>query len=87
VDLHDSRPPSGCEPITDDDATIARFLEDVSVPTLLMSLVHLSGDAAVLDDLPAPVGNYLNEVQGFMSDEDRATVRACALQLIAEYRD
>ncbi len=87
MDLRSSRPPSGSEPITDDDDAIARFLEDVSVPTLLMSLVHLSGDAGVLDELPAPVGNYLNEVQGFMSDEDRATVRARAVGLIAAYRD
>ena len=27
-------------PITDDDATIAAALEDLSIPTLLMSMVH-----------------------------------------------
>jgi 4-hydroxyacetophenone monooxygenase len=75
------------ETITDDDATIARALADVSVPTLLMSLVHLTGDAEILDELPVPAGIYLNEVQGFMSPEDQETVRARALELIAAYRD
>jgi 4-hydroxyacetophenone monooxygenase len=65
-------------PIVDDDATIAAALEDVSVPTLLLSLVHITGDPSILDDLPGPAGIYLNEVQGFMAPEDQATVRARA---------
>ncbi len=75
------------EPIVDDDDAIAAALEEVSVPTLLLSLVHLTGDPSILDQLPAPAGIYLNEVQGFMSPEDQATVRARALQEIAAYRD
>ncbi|WP_426570889.1 flavin-containing monooxygenase [Aquihabitans sp. McL0605] len=74
-------------PITDDDATIAAALEDVSVPTLLVSLVHLTGDASILDGPHRPVGNYLNEVQGFMSPEDQASARAFALDKIIEFRD
>ena len=35
-------------PITDDDATIAAALEDVSVPALLMSMVHMTGDPRYL---------------------------------------
>ena len=31
-------------PIGDDDAVIAAALEDVSIPTLLLSLVHMTGD-------------------------------------------
>jgi 4-hydroxyacetophenone monooxygenase len=34
--------------ITDDDATIAAALEDVSVPALMMSMVHMTGDTSVL---------------------------------------
>ncbi len=30
--------------MTDDDAVIASALEDLSVPTLMLSLVHLTGD-------------------------------------------
>ncbi len=40
--------PAG-EPISDDDATIARALEEASVPCLLMAMIHMSGDATLLD--------------------------------------
>jgi 4-hydroxyacetophenone monooxygenase len=74
-------------PITDDDATIAAMLEDVSVPTLLASLVHLTGDPSVIRGPLRPAGIYLNEVQGFMSPEDQVAARAFALEKIIEYRD
>ncbi|MFN8018711.1 MAG: NAD(P)/FAD-dependent oxidoreductase [Acidimicrobiales bacterium] len=74
-------------PITDDDATIAAMLEDLSVPTLLASLVHLTGDASILRGDLRPAGIYLNEVQGFMSPEDQAAARALALEHIAAFRD
>ena len=35
-------------PITDDDATIAAALEDVSIPTLMLSLVHMTGDPSLI---------------------------------------
>jgi 4-hydroxyacetophenone monooxygenase len=74
-------------PFTDDDATIARHLEDLSVPTLLLSMVHMTGDASILRRPLRPLGVWLNEVQGYMSAEDQAAVRAEALQVIAAYRD
>jgi 4-hydroxyacetophenone monooxygenase len=73
--------------ITEDDDAIAKALEDVSIPTLMMSMIHMSGDASLLDGDMRPVGIYLNEVQGFMSEEDQAKVRADALKVIAAYRD
>ena len=73
--------------ITDDDATIAAALADVSIPTLLLSMVHMSGDASLLDGPLRPAGVYLNEVQGFMSPDDQAAVRAMALEVISAYRD
>jgi len=78
--------PTGLE-ITDDDATIAAALEDVSVPTLMMSMIHMSGDATLLSGPLKPQGVFLNEVQGFMSDADKAAVRARALEVIKAYRD
>ena len=74
-------------PISDDDAAIAAALEDVSVPTLLVSLVHLTGDPQILRGPLRPAGIYLNEVQGFMSEEDQAAARAFALEKIVEFRD
>ena len=75
------------EPITDDDETIAAALLDVSIPTLLLSMIHMTGDASLLDGPLRPAGVYLNEVQGFMSPEDQAAVRAEALEVIRAYRD
>jgi 4-hydroxyacetophenone monooxygenase len=75
------------EPITDDDAAIAAALEDVSVPTLLLSMVHMTGDPSILRGALRPTGIYLNEVQGFMSPEDQAAARAAALDVIRAYRD
>ena len=74
-------------PITDDDANIAAMLEDLSVPTLLVSLVHLTGDLSILDGPLRPAGSYLNEVQGFMAPDDQAAARAFALEKIIEFRD
>lgn len=74
-------------PFVDDDATLARHIADLSVPTLMLSMVHMAGNMSVLDGLPLPAGIYLNEVQGFMSDEDQQLVRDRALTVISNYRD
>ena len=42
------RSPHAGVPITDDDATIAAALEDVSIPTLMLSLVHMTGDPELI---------------------------------------
>jgi 4-hydroxyacetophenone monooxygenase len=65
-------------------ADTAAALELVSIPTLLLSLVHLTGDRRYIRDFKQ-AGLFLNEVQGFMSEEDKA--RARALPVIADYRD
>ena len=75
------------EPITDDDATIAAALADVSIPTLLMSMVHMTGDARYLRWEHVPAGIYLNEVQGFMDPDAQQAVRDEALRVIVAYRD
>ena len=66
--------------IPDDDAQIARALEDASIPTLMMSIIHMTGDTSLLDGPVRPAGVYINEYQGYMSDEDKALVRAQALE-------
>ncbi len=66
-------------PFTDDDETIAAALEDVSIPTLMLSLVHMSGDPELIRGRLKPQGIFLNEYQGYMSEEDKAEVRKIAL--------
>jgi 4-hydroxyacetophenone monooxygenase len=81
------RNPWAGEPFDTPDDQIAAALEDVSIPTLLLSLVHLTGDPSIIRGDLRPAGLFLNEVQGYMSEEDKAAARALALGLIADHRD
>src|SRR4030081_474098 len=53
----------------------------------MLSLVHMSGDPGLIRGDLKPAGLFLNEVQGYMSEVDKATVRKIALEVIAGYRD
>src|SRR3954453_18574986 len=81
------RNPHAGQPFTTNDEQIAEALLDVSIPTLMLSLVHMSGDAGLIRGELKPAGLFLNEVQGYMSEEDKAAVRKIALEVIADYRD
>ncbi|MGA5535006.1 flavin-containing monooxygenase [Mycolicibacterium nivoides] len=74
------------QPFTTPDADIAAALEQVSIPTLLLSLVHITGDPRYIRKFKQ-AGLFLNEVQGFMSEEDKARVREVALPVLTDYRD
>jgi 4-hydroxyacetophenone monooxygenase len=81
------RNPHAGEPFDTSDEAIAEALLDVSIPTLLLSLVHMSGDPSLIRGDLRPAGLFLNEVQGFMSEEDKAAARALGLEVICDYRD
>src|SRR4051794_23324916 len=53
----------------------------------MLSLVHMSGDPGLIRGELKPAGLFLNEVQGFMSEDDKAAVRDIALGVITDYRD
>jgi len=68
----DVRNPHAGEPFTDDDATIEAMLQDVSVPALLCSLVHMTGDPEWVRG-PWQLGaRSLVDFQSAMSAEDQA---------------
>jgi 4-hydroxyacetophenone monooxygenase len=81
------RNPHAGQLFTTSDVQIAEALLDVSIPTLMLSLVHMSGDPSLIRGELKPAGLFLNEVQGYMSEEDKAAVRKIALEVIADYRD
>jgi 4-hydroxyacetophenone monooxygenase len=81
------RNPHAGQPFTTPDKEIAEVLLDVSIPTLMLSLVHMTGDPELIRGDLKPAGLFLNEVQGFMSEEDKAAVRKIALDAITDYRD
>jgi 4-hydroxyacetophenone monooxygenase len=74
-------------PFDDDEAAIAAALEEVSIPALLCSLVHMTGDPSWVRGDLRPKGMFLNEYTGFMDPADMAEVRRLALPAIAAYRD
>ena len=78
--------PSSVLPIVEDDETLARALADASVPALMMSMIHLSGDASILDGVIRPKKGAGN-VQGHLTEAERAAVIEQALPLLKAYRD
>jgi len=84
-----TRNPHAGIPFTDSDDEIATALQDVSIPALLLSCVHMAGPDLLDGPLATlrPAGLFLNEVQGYMSEDDKATARKIALDVIRDYRD
>jgi 4-hydroxyacetophenone monooxygenase len=71
------------------DGQLAAYLEDVSVPALLASCVHLGTPEqrrTILDGPLRPAGAMLNEYQGYMTPDDLAGARALALEVITGWR-
>lgn len=81
------RNPHAGVPFDDDDAAIAAALEDVSVPALMCSMVHLTGDPSWVRGDVRPQAAMLNQYQGFMPPEMQAEARRRALPAICEFRD
>jgi 4-hydroxyacetophenone monooxygenase len=73
-------------PFDDDLDTITRHLDDVDVPSLLMSMVHMTGDLSLLDGPWRPRASGIFVRQGGMTSEEQAAVRAAALEVIVAYR-
>jgi 4-hydroxyacetophenone monooxygenase len=42
------------KPITESPQLIARYLEELNTASLIMSVVHMTGDTSLLDELPTP---------------------------------
>jgi 4-hydroxyacetophenone monooxygenase len=81
------RNPHAGRPFTDDDATIAAALEDLSVPALLCSLVHMTGDPSWVRRELRPQAATLNDYTGAMTPEMQAEARRLALPAILAFRD
>ena len=75
------------KPIREDDAFLANALESASIPALMMSIVHISGDTGLLAGRIRPQKAVLGEVQGGVAPDDQAEVRRLALEVLGRYRD
>ena len=81
------RNPHSGEQFADDDATIAAALEDVSVPALVCSLVHMTGDASWIRERSLARLPSSSDYQCGLTAEEQADLRRRALPVIAAYRD
>ncbi len=79
--------PHAGAPFDDDDTTIAAALEDLSVPALLCSLVHMTGDPSWIRARPLAQLGSSSDLQCGMSADECEDVRRRALPAIAAYRD
>ncbi|HEY2809106.1 MAG TPA: NAD(P)/FAD-dependent oxidoreductase [Steroidobacteraceae bacterium] len=75
------------KPVTESDEFIARQLAGASIPTLLMSLIHLTGDTSILRGAIRPKVVMMGGFQGGLSEADQGNVRELALQALKAYRD
>jgi 4-hydroxyacetophenone monooxygenase len=74
-------------PIREDDSAIRAALEEAHVPSLMVALVHLTGDATLLRGDIRPQEAFLGDPQGGLTPEQQAHVRGLALEALRAYRD
>lgn len=69
------------------DEVIAEMLKSANIPTLLATLVHLTGDTAILTGPVRPSPQTLGDEQGGLTEDEKESVRQDALKAIAAFRD
>ena len=74
-------------PFDDGDDMIRAAIDEASVPALLMSMVHMTGDLGILDELPGPYLLIAMDLQGAMSEPDKRAVRERAFDVVRDYRE
>ena len=74
-------------PFNDSDDVIRAAIGEASVPALLMSMVHMTGDLSLFDQLTRPFVLIPMDLQGGMSEADKQTVRDRAFDVVRDYRD
>lgn len=82
-----SRNPHAGEPFDDSDEVIAAALTDVSVPALMCSLVHMTGDPKWIRGSVTPRIGAAFDIQCGIPPDDQDRVRRAALPEIGAYRD
>jgi len=73
-------------PLPTDDAVIEAALREAHIPSLILALVHLTGDFSLLRGDMKPVVEFLSRDDG-LNDEQRDVVRTEALAALRAWRD
>ena len=78
--------PHGVRPITDDDETIRQAVRDAHLPTLMASLIHLTGSTDHLKGV-TPVYEFFGDGQGDLTPQQREAAQKHAVEALKAYRD
>lgn len=80
--------PTAQAPAQASDAALAAALEEANLPTLLLALCHLTGDARWLQDqyVPTPARGPGDHDSGGFPAEVQASIRTEALRVVADWR-
>ena len=73
--------------ITAPDEVIKAALEEANIPALMVSLVHVTGDMDIIRGNIRPHPRVLGDPYVGITEAERATVRAQALEILKTYRD
>ncbi len=74
-------------PITSDDEVLRAALADAHIPSLMVALVHVTGDVSILRGPSRPVNDFFGDAQGGITEAQQAEIRARAFELLRAYRD
>ncbi|MEZ5561045.1 MAG: NAD(P)/FAD-dependent oxidoreductase [Pseudomonadales bacterium] len=74
-------------PLTDDDATIRAALADADIPSLMVTIAHLTGDMDLLRGDIRPAVDFLGDPNAAISEAQQARVRETAFEVLKRYRD
>ena len=73
--------------ITEDDATLAKYLEEAHIGPLMAALVLVTGDLSLSrGDIKSDLTQLLDPQKG-ISEQDQATIRGRALEALKKLRD
>ena len=73
--------------ITAPDEIIKAALEEANIPALMVSLVHMTGDMNIIRGDIRPHPRVLGDPYVGITEAQRATIRAEALEILKTYRD
>ena len=74
--------------ITADDDTLKAALAEAHVPSLMLALVHLTGDLDIIrGDIKPQTTLFIGDPQGGLSEEEQKRVRDEAFDVLRAYRD
>jgi 4-hydroxyacetophenone monooxygenase len=75
------------ERVEGDDETLRRALEEANIPTLMATLVHITGDPEIVRGEIRPKLEFFGDPQGGIPEGDQRQIRSLAFAALKDCRD